>query len=87
MTLARVQLADRGEQTRGILRAAQQMHRFLPSGELFFGQDHDVAFSALAGDEERLPIVRHAIKVGRHVLAQISEGYVGHGGRFQKLCT
>jgi hypothetical protein len=67
--LAGVQLVNGGQQARGILRAAQQVHGFLPSGELFFGQDHDVAFSALARDEEGLPIVRHAIEPGRHVLA------------------
>jgi hypothetical protein len=81
-----VQLTDGGERTRGVRRAAEQVHRFLPSGELFFGQNRDVAFSALARDLERLSIVRDAVEVSCHVLAQISEGYVGHGGRFRRFC-
>jgi hypothetical protein len=72
---------------RGVLRAAQQVHRFFPAGELCFGQNHDVAFSALAADEQWLPIVCHTVEPGRHGLAQVAEEYVGHSENFRRIGT
>ena len=41
-----------------------------PSGEFFLGQDHDVSLSTLARDQKRLPVIRHAVEIACHVLAQ-----------------
>lgn len=75
--LARVPSTDGGQQTRRIRLAARRMPRLPRPGELFLGQDHDVAFATRAGDEvrdgqwrarrpSRHPTRRYQLFVGDH---------------------
>ena len=76
--LAGLDLAERCHEALSVARAAEEMDGFLPSGELVFGHDHEVRLTASASDDEWLAVLRDAVEVGGHVLAQLAEGDVGH---------
>lgn len=73
-------LLDLLRQIFSTLRAAEQMHRLLPAGELFLRQNDDIALAALPSHHQRVPAVSHLVTVATQMPTQIGKVDGTHRG-------